>query len=430
MGKSMLWLFATQLSGVILALAVGILLGRSLGAHGQGLYQLAILIPVALTLILALGAGATPSYLIGRGTPPESVLGFVVMLSLVTTVAAGLILLSLPGIWPLVVRRALPGGMRLMLLVYVPLQTLANGGSQILVAEDRMRGVLWAGLAPRLVQIATVVGVFLTHQLTVWAASVIYVWMPLVGVVVVGWYLKGSLALRWQPDVFRTGWNFAVRGHFGNVAQFLNYRLGLYFVGLMLIARAAGLYWLGMTVSELLWYAPAALAGVLLPRVARGEKNGEETADLANTLGWAMVGVGLFMAVLGPLVLPLLWGASFRGAVPILWILLPGAMSFSWSKVLTGDLAGQGHPEWGTLASGTGLLIVGIGGLVALMQHNLMLMAVTQCVSYLAATLVVVIGFVKVHQIPGTWRRLFSPNPGVWRHLARSLMGTRRESAS
>ncbi len=421
----MLWLLATQLSGVIVALAVGILLGRTLGAHGQGLYQLAILVPVALTLIFAVGAGATPSYLIGRGALPASVMGWVMVVAAAAVTATGALLWLVPEVWPEVVRQALPGAVRLMLLVYVPLQTVASGGTQILLAQDRMRGVLGAGLAPRLLQILCLLGLLVTHRLTVWSASLVYVWMPLLGVVIVGWALRSALIPRWQPGVFRTAWRYAVRGHWGNVAQFLNYRVGLYFVGLMLVAKAAGLYWLGVTVSELLWYAPAALAGVLLPRVARGEKGGSESADLANSLGWGMVALGLLMAMLSPWVLPALWGPSFRGAVPVLWILLPGAVSFAWSKVLTGDLAGSGHPGWGATSSGTGLLILGVGGWIAVREHNMLVMAGAQSLSYLGATAVVVVGFHKVHQMDNTCRRLFWPNPRSWRrlmHSARSVL--------
>lgn len=420
MVKSMLWLLATQVSGVMVALAVGILLGRTLGAHGQGLYQLTILVPVALTLILGMGSGATPSYLIGRGTPPEAVMGFVVTVALVATLAAMVLLWVAPEIWPTVVRQSLLYPLRWILLAYIPLQTLTNGGSQILLAQDRMRGVISAGLAPRLVQIATLVGLLVTHHLAVWTASLVYVGAPLIGVVIVGWGLRASLIPKWHAAVLHQGWNFAWRGHFGNVAQFLNYRLGLYLIGVALAAEAAGLYWLGVTVSELLWYAPAALAGVLLPRVARGEKTGEESLELANALGWGMVGIGIVMAILAPWVLPALWGESFRGATPVLWMLLPGAVSFTWSKVLTGDLAGQGHPGWGSLSSGMGLLILGTGGLVAMGAHNLLIMAAAQSLSYLVATCVVVVGFIKVHRIPRAWKLLFYPRPQVWRRLATS----------
>ncbi len=426
MVKSMLWLLATQVSGVVVALAVGILLGRTLGAHGQGLYQLTILVPVALTLILGIGSGATPSYLIGRGARPESVMGFVVTVAALATAAAALLLGVVPEIWPAVVRHAVSNPLRWILLVYIPLQTFSNGGSQILVAQDRMHGVLWAGLVPRLLQIMALVGLLVTRHLTVWTASLVYVGAPLVGVAVIGWYLKSSIKPKWQASVLRQGWSFAWRGHFGNVAQFLNYRLGLYLIGLALTAEAAGLYWLGVTVTELLWYAPAALAGVLLPRVARGEKGGQQSLEVANTLGWGMIGLGIVMAILAPWVLPALWGESFRGAVPVLWILLPGAACFTWSKVLTGDLAGRGHPGWGSLSSGMGLLVLVIGGLVAIATHSLLWMAGTQSLSYVVATGVVVVGVIKVHKIPKVWALLFFPRPQMWQRLMGSWVGSGR----
>lgn len=292
MFKSFFWLFATQVSGVAVALIVGIIVSRKLGPGGQGLYQLAILVPVAMTLVLAIGGGAGPSFLISRGVPVKEVWGWLVVLAVSAMVATLGVLTWFPSIWPRPVVASIPLDLRTGLLVYVPLQILANGGAAILVAQNRMRYVFWVGMLPRLAQLTAVVIAALSSGLTVIMVATIYVWMPLLGLLVSLIALKGQAIPRWRYVVIKQALGFGVKGHLGNVAQFLNYRLGLYVTGLLLMPRQTGFYWLAVTLSELLWYAPSAVSGVLLPRVAKSESDGTRTAFIANVMGWGTVLLG------------------------------------------------------------------------------------------------------------------------------------------
>ena len=420
MVKSFFWLFATQVSGVAAALIVGIIVSRKLGPEGQGLCQLAILVPVAMTLMLAIGGGAGPSFLIGRGAPVKEVWGWLVVLAVSATAVTFLVLTWFPSVWPRPILTSIPWNLRMGLLVYVPLQILANGGAAILVAQDRMRYVFWVGMLPRLGQLAALIIVALGWGLTVVYVATIYVWMPFLGLLVSLIAFKGQAIPRWRLSIMKHALGFGIKGHLGNVAQFLNYRVGLYVTGLMLMPRQTGLYWLAVTFSELLWYAPSAVSSVLLPRVARSESDGTRTALIANAMGWGTVVLGGVAAVTSPWLLPKIWGVSFKGAVPLLWILLPGVSLFAWSKVLTGDLAGKGHPEWGTWSSLAGFAVVAAGSFLALRTHQVLWMATSQSLSYLVAMTLVVWGFRYVHSGEKvSWQSLFCPQFSLWWTMVR-----------
>lgn len=420
MFKAMGWLFATQVAGVLVALAVGVLLSRHLGAHGQGLYQLTILVPVALTLMVAIGGSAAPSFLVARGESIPDIVGWILVLAAGSTLLAATLLTAFPVLWPQLVREAIAAHLRLWLLGYVPLQIVANGAVAILVAQNQMVQVFWAGIAPRLGQLAALLAFTAYHGLTVFTAAMVYVLMPLVAITIVAKTLRGQAMPRYRGAVIRQALSFGIRGHLGNVAQFLNYRLGLYFTGLMLMPRQVGFYWLAVTVSELLWYGPGALAGVLLPRVAKGMKSGRDTALLANLAGWASWLAASAMALVAPWLVPAIWGKPFAGAVPILWVLLPGAAVFAWSKILSGDLAGQGYPQWGTWSSLAGFGVLLLGGLAAVANRQVIWMASAQSASYAVATGVMIWGFLRIHSAEGMgWQALFVPRVREWRRLVR-----------
>ena len=62
-----------------------------------------------------------------------------------------------------------------------------------------------------------------------------------------------------------------------------------------------------------------------------------------NTILLAAIGAGL-LAIAAPVVVPLVFGSEFRGSVDALWLLLPGTVALTGSKVLTGYIFSQGRP--------------------------------------------------------------------------------------
>lgn len=93
----------------------------------------------------------------------------------------------------------------------------------------------------------------------------------------------------------------------------------------------------------------AAIGNVAFPRLAARRAVTEETRRLQFL---AVVGsAGLAAAMLLPLaliaywLLPLAFGEAYRGAVPLLWILTPGAIFLACNQVVGDLLRGRNHPS-------------------------------------------------------------------------------------
>ena len=144
---------------------------------------------------------------------------------------------------------------------------------------------------------------------------------------------------------------YGARAWLGGLAHLLNARVDQVLLGLLASQAALGAYAVAVNASEVLFYLPSAVASALLPAVARGGG----AAGVERTLRvfrvvilLTAVAVGV-AATLGPVLLPLIFGAAYRGAVePFLW-LLPSAIGFVASAVFSNALLASGAPALSSL---------------------------------------------------------------------------------
>jgi len=152
---------------------------------------------------------------------------------------------------------------------------------------------------------------------------------------------------------FKDALTFGVQGHLGSVLQFLNYRLDMFMVSFFTGAADLGYYTVAVSLAEMLWYLPDAAGFVLFPKTASAEPEAARrfTPKVARLLLFitALAAVGLFL-VSRPLIVTL-YTKQFLPALRPLWVLLPGVVALSYSKVIFSDLSGRGKPYYGTLAS-------------------------------------------------------------------------------
>ena len=96
------------------------------------------------------------------------------------------------------------------------------------------------------------------------------------------------------------------------------------------------MYAVAVNASEILFYLPTAAAAALLPAVARDPhgKGSERTLVVFRAVVLVTGAAMVLAATLGPLLIPVVFGEAYRGAVdPFLW-LLPSALGFAASATL------------------------------------------------------------------------------------------------
>ena len=147
---------------------------------------------------------------------------------------------------------------------------------------------------------------------------------------------------------------YGLRGHIGNLATFFTYRLDIFIVNYFLQPAQLGFYALGVVVSESLWQIPQAVASALFPRTARTQEMEEEkairfTCFVLRQVFLITLVCAALIAALCPIAIPLLFGASFKPSVPVVFIILPGTIALSLGKVACADLAGRGKNGYSSI---------------------------------------------------------------------------------
>ena len=156
-----------------------------------------------------------------------------------------------------------------------------------------------------------------------------------------------------RPDLRLLGeaLRFGVRAWLGGLAHLLNARVDQILIGLIASQAALGTYAVAVNASEVLFYLPSAVGTALLPVVATsaGEVGVDRTLRVFRiVMIITTVAVGV-AALVGPVLLPIVFGAAYAGAVqPFLW-LLPSAFGFAASAVFSTALLASGAPALSSL---------------------------------------------------------------------------------
>jgi O-antigen/teichoic acid export membrane protein len=105
----------------------------------------------------------------------------------------------------------------------------------------------------------------------------------------------------------------------------------------------------------------SAVVGPLLYQRSAGEPNRPTRIANANRLMRLLtplvLGACVLLAALTPVLVPLLYGQAFRGAIVALLILLPGLFALTLETAIMNFLGGEGYPRIVVLAPSVGLVI-------------------------------------------------------------------------
>ena len=205
---------------------------------------------------------------------------------------------------------------------------------------------------------------------------------------------------------------FGIRLWIGSLARFLNFRTDQILMGFITTEAALGYYAVAVNVSEVLLYLPSSAATALLPLIARTEpvRRGEETLRAFRSVGFVTAAGVAVAAVVGPVVLPAVFGDAFdESVVPFLW-LLPGTFGFAASAVFSNALVGSSSPGLSSLGPLVSLTLGFALDLALIPTHGATGAAAAASAAFLVGGATALITYRRVH--PFAWRSLLVPHRG------------------
>lgn len=341
---------ATYVLDGALSFAAGVLVARALGPDGRGAFSLFVISAAILQMALGIGFGNAAIYFINKR---ELALREVMSAAHVVTIGSLAITAALVGaITPWAGDGVLGDDVAPWLLVAaVPVIVYAAALRVLLQALSRFVAMGVATIVQPLVMLALVGADYAfgnpspSRVVAFWIisnAATATIALTCLGVRSID--VAQVMRPRW--DVLRKLGRFGVQGEAGNVLQLMNYRLDQYIIRGFVGLAGVGIYAVGVSMTEAVWMIANAVAIVLLPRFTSADD--EEVRWMApvaarNTLLIAAC-AAVALAIVAPVLLPALFRAEYDGAVEALWLLLPGTVALTGSKVLTSYIFSRGKP--------------------------------------------------------------------------------------
>jgi O-antigen/teichoic acid export membrane protein len=313
--------------GYLIAIVTGIVVARVLGPEGKGVAAYAMLV---MSLFTTFGSGLQASimYECGRnGKPQIEAYGVAVRLLGLTMLPAAAVLFGVAFADP---RHASFAYVACAIPFAVYCQ-IANG---ILLLHDDVRSTVIQGAIPVFgvalftIPALTLFNGGLTAVLAIWA--VMFAVSAGYAMIRLNAYLPVfSVVGSW--DLLRSQGLYGLKAGTSSLANFLNLRIDVFVVSLLLDARTLGIYTLAVATSELLWQLSRPLVGSTMGRIAAADR--ERAIALTCTVTRIVIAIevvaGAAVFALVPFAIRFVYGEGYAESSSIIRWLLPGVALYA-----------------------------------------------------------------------------------------------------
>ncbi len=392
--------------------AISVIVARSLGPAGKGVYTLVLTFGSLLVFILDVGLSSSLVYLVAsRRFQHSELTPFAACSSLAIgglgSFAFYMIYLKLlannlfAGVDPVYIG---------VVLAVVPCNLLATLLSAVILGRQsilayNLINIVRMGLNLMLQILSALTHLGISGAIGAWVIS------NLIALFFAAWLLRKELfhPLRRLGVILKAVLNFGVKSYAANLLTLFNYRLDSFILNYYAGSGAVGLYATGVAAAELVWYLPNAISSTLFPKSANLDpKTGARlTAKVCRQLILLTVPLALGFGLLGIHIIPLVYGKAFQASVTPFLLLLPGIIGVAITKVITANLSGIGKPQFSAYtAVVVFILTVGLD-LALIPKYSLAGAAIASTIAYLSGSVLSVFWFSRESQIP--WGKAIFP---------------------
>lgn len=385
-------LFGTQVFGAGVGIVNGILLARLLGPDLKGDYYILVLVPSTAVILLQLGLPQAFGFFAARGET-AGILTKALVLTIALSGAAALALFALLPVLRTDFLRGIDTPLILLAFASLPLAlgaTFTTGivmGRQLVswyaainmgypIASTVLLVVLVGGLGP------SVTGAIVVYLIVTAIQSIGFV----LGAYRVAAATTEHAAVRYR-DLFRYGLQF----YPGSLTLFFSARADAYLIALLLADPSAplGYYSMAVGLAELVFFFPNAVATLFFPHVA-GSSRAESDSQVAMVSRVVMIVTTLAAVAVAPGAVIMIWLVlpAFGPSLPALFVLLPGVVALSATKVVYGYVTGIGMPGFTSFINAAAFALNIIANLVLIPRFGIVGASAASLVSYSASSVV------------------------------------------
>lgn len=394
--------FSGQTASFAIRFISSIFIARWLGAEGKGLYASLLMVPNMMVTLGELGTRQSIIYYLGRK---------IYSLNEITNTALLLIsLLSIPlicicffvfnsyysGMFPII--------SQLIAVLIIPLTFIVKVMSGVFLGLNKVgvySKVTWIPATIELLSCYALIK-FMGFGLEGAIASLLFgsLFTVCYGLSIV---LKDvTISLRFCK--IKVAKAIVTKGILFALALFiiqLNYRIDIFLLKGMVSMDEIGNYSVGVSLAEILWQIPSAIAVVILARTATSNSDNQKykVAQALRVSLFSMTLVAIASILALKYLIPIVYGEGFSSSVSVNRILMIGVVVFTFYKILNSRIAGQGKPQVALLLFIPCLLLKAGLNLWLVPDYGIEGAAWASNISYTFASILILIAFCKMEKI-------------------------------
>ena len=389
--------FALLVCQALMALA-GVLAARQLGPAGKGIVAGVTAWPMMLAYLSLLGINSSATVRIAqkRREGLATTLGSAVAYSLV---AGGLVSIVAIAAIPSALGHlgSEASSLAIWALATIPLIMLGDILVSVNVALGRVQLANWCRLGPPIMILGGTVALILAHAVTPGRIVAVNILACVPALVIAAVDLPWRRIALKVPELL-SDLKFGVKAHLTTVLGIANLRLDVLLMSGVVSASQLGYYSIANNMMIPVLFGAQAAVVILTPRVASmgraDDRGGIEHAQLATIRAevrrFGLLGVAgaVFVAVVAPFAVPVVFGKSFEPVVVLVWVLLPGFVARNYSALITAGALGGRRPWVGNAVEGAGVLITVTLLPLLLPRYHALGAAITSTIAYSVSALV------------------------------------------
>jgi O-antigen/teichoic acid export membrane protein len=397
--------FVTNSGIIVLGLVNSVLLSRWLGAAGRGEVAAAMLWPTLLIYISSMGMFTATLYF---SALPESEAQTIWANGLVLAAGQGLIALPLGFLaLPWVLASQSPSVVQAgrLYLAIIPLSLVTQYGISIILGRMLMTAFNALRLIVPVGYLLGVAGLWAAGQLTVRNIIILHLVLNLIALLgVLATLLRAGIrpSLKISGPLLKRMLKYGSKVQIGDISQVFNLRMDQVLMAALLPPAQLGLYVVAVSSAGLSQVLSTTMRMIITPSIARKESESERAAMLEEAFRkyWLLsILCILTLAVSLPFVLPLVFGAEFKGAVWPAEVLLWGALFIGGKDVLTGGAQAMGSPWLGSRAELASLVVTLVLLIILLPTMGIMGAAIATVSAYATQLVLIVYGLHHSHAV-------------------------------
>jgi len=385
------FMFVTQVVQNAIGIFNGFLLARLIGPSGKGDYYLLVILPATIMILVQLGLPQAFSFYAAKGQTLGLTAKSVVLTAILSVPAFVTTVAILPFLRSTFLHD-LETPQIIFALCTLPLLLSATFTTGIVMGRQAVR---WLALVSIVQGLATTLLIgYLVGALRLEIAGALWTFLLAAGVQTAGFLIAARGATATVAGSERASYRKLIRYGLplypGSLTLYFGYRADVYLLAWLLVDSSTplGYYSMAVSMAEMVFFFPNAVSALFFPHVAGStrEDSDRQVAMVSRVtlLVTTVVALALVPVATGliRIILP-----AFIPALPALYILLPGVVALSNTKVLSGYVSGLGMTGRTSVANVGAFALNVIMNLALIPRYGILGASAASLVSYSASSI-------------------------------------------